>query len=317
MRIPKGGIAFFDSGIGGMTVLSACMKLFKNEIFYYYGDNAHAPYGNLSEQRIKKYVNRAFQFFSRKRVKAVVIACNTVTAICIEELRKKYPFPIIGAEPALMEAVRLKLSLRDFEKPIYVLMTRGTYNSKRFQCLYNKISHDFPSILIKAFPCDNLAGEIERNAQNPKFNYNALLPAGNPQIVVLGCTHYIYIKKNLERYYHCRCVDGNNGIARRLMMVLNEKGYYYKKEKVEIGKHIKNEYLATTADPKCKNMRKNAKLHKKTKTNKCSHFLRKSAFAFICKRGQNYIYFCGSGKRYNALFYKQMFGFNEYRGENS
>ena len=63
MIIPRGGIAFFDSGIGGMTVLSSCMKLFKNEIFYYYGDNKHAPYGNLSEKQIRKYTKRAFNYF--------------------------------------------------------------------------------------------------------------------------------------------------------------------------------------------------------------------------------------------------------------
>ena len=107
MRIPKGGIAFFDSGIGGMTVLSACEKQINNEIFYYYGDNFHAPYGNLPIYKIKKYVHKAFKLFESLQVKAVVIACNTVTAVCIDELRRKYTFPIIGVEPALMKALQI------------------------------------------------------------------------------------------------------------------------------------------------------------------------------------------------------------------
>ena len=62
MRIPKGGIAFFDSGIGGMTVLAECEKFFKNEIFYYYGDNFHAPYGNLPISKIKKKIIFKFNY---------------------------------------------------------------------------------------------------------------------------------------------------------------------------------------------------------------------------------------------------------------
>ena len=77
MRILKGGIAFFDSGIGGMTVLAECQKRCKGEIFYYYGDNKHAPYGNLPPAKIRRYVEKAFRKFRRLKVKAVVVACNT------------------------------------------------------------------------------------------------------------------------------------------------------------------------------------------------------------------------------------------------
>ena len=336
MRIPKGGIAFFDSGIGGMTVLSACMRYFKNEIFYYYGDNKRAPYGNLTEKKIKKYTMRAFKFFARKKVKAVVIACNTVTAVCVEELRQKYAFPIIGTEPALLPALRSRKAFmdpslenvkqNDGKECIYVLVTRGTYNSKRFRQLYDKGARLYPQFEIKVFPCDRLAGAIERNVKNEKFDYREFLPNGNPEMVVLGCTHYIYIKKQIETYYSCRCVDGNNAIARRLLVMLKEQE---KKDRKQRDKHknIKKERkkqkirksiaLVTTADPKNKNIIKNAILHKKTKTNKCSHFLRKSATAVLSKRGVNTIYFCGSGKRYNALFYKQMFVFDDVGGRNS
>ena len=68
MKVRKGGVAFFDSGIGGLTVLAECEKFFSKEIFYYYGDHAHAPYGNLSNRKIKKYVFRAFRLFKKLRV---------------------------------------------------------------------------------------------------------------------------------------------------------------------------------------------------------------------------------------------------------
>ena len=156
MGIPKGGIAFFDSGIGGLTVLNECKKRLPWETFYYYGDNKRAPYGNLSAEKIKKYVARAFKRFQRLRVKAVVLACNTVTAVCVEELRMKYPFPIIGAEPAVLPAAKGGCET-------FVLTTRATYESKRFQALLKKAASLYPKTKISAFPCDGLAGEIEKN----------------------------------------------------------------------------------------------------------------------------------------------------------
>lgn len=99
MDIPEGGIGFFDSGLGGLTVLSACLDGLGLPVCYY-GDNARAPYGGLPEEKILAYAEEAFDAFSALRVRAAVIACNTVTAVCADRLREKYPFPVVGAEPA-------------------------------------------------------------------------------------------------------------------------------------------------------------------------------------------------------------------------
>ena len=214
MRIPQ-GVAFFDSGIGGLTVLVKCRERI-NEDFYYYGDNRHAPYGNLSEDKILEYAERAFDEFLQLNVKAAVIACNTVTAVCVEKLRNKYPFPIIGAEPAVLPAAK-----RGGET--LVLTTRATYQSKRFSELCKQISLKYPKSIIQSFPCDALAGEIENHITEPFYDYSGYLPAGRPDIVVLGCTHYIYIKKQIEAFYHCPAVDGNEGIAERLHGVLKQE----------------------------------------------------------------------------------------------
>ena len=116
MQIAEGGIAFFDSGIGGLTVLAECCRQIKGGVFYYYGDNTHAPYGNLPPEKIKEYVFQAFEKFRRLKVRAAVIACNTATAVCVEELRKKYDFPIIGAEPAVYSAAAKSYSSNFSEK---------------------------------------------------------------------------------------------------------------------------------------------------------------------------------------------------------
>lgn len=215
MKIPKGGVAFFDSGIGGLTVMAACRARLPETTFYYYGDNAHAPYGNLPPRKIRRYVSSAFRKFRRLRVKAVVIACNTATAVCVEELRKKYPFPIVGAEPAVCVAA---------EKggEVWVLSTRATYLSIRFKELCARAKKRFPQATIKGIPCDGLAGEIEAHISERDHDYTSFLPRGKPNAVVLGCTHYPYIEKQIRDFYCCPVYHGNEGIAKRLCNILKE-----------------------------------------------------------------------------------------------
>ncbi len=214
MEIPYGGVAFFDSGIGGLTVLAECRKQINNEIFYYYGDNARAPYGNRSEEEITGYVEEAFETFCRLRVKAVVVACNTATAVCIEGLRKKYPFPIIGAEPALMSAAKEG-------GEILILSTCATSKSSRLAKLQEKTRARYPDASFCVFPCETLAAEIERHVLEKEYSYLPFLPSKNPAAVVLGCTHYVYIKKQVQAFYQCPVFDGNEGIAKRLRWMLS------------------------------------------------------------------------------------------------
>ena len=216
MQIPKGGIAFFDSGIGGLTVLSECQKVQGQEIFYYYGDNQHAPYGNLPPKRIKRYVSKAFRQFEKLKVKAAVLACNTATAVCVEELRKKYSFPIIGAEPAVCTAAAKG-------GKVLVLATRATCESARLRALCERAESLFPDAKICIRPCDGLAGAIERNLLCEGYDYTSYLPCEDADAVVLGCTHYIYIVGQIAHFYGCPIFDGNAGIARRLFSILQEE----------------------------------------------------------------------------------------------
>ena len=214
MRRIKGGIAFFDSGIGGLTVMHACRKRLPNVLFYYYGDNTHAPYGNLPVEKIKKYVWRAFKLFKKLEVSAVVVACNTVTAVCVEELRASFSFPIIGAEPAVFSAARIG-------GEVLILTTRATYESSRFRHLCDNARRVY-SARLKPYPCDGLAGVIEKHLLVDNFDYTSLLPKMKPNVVVLGCTHYLYVAKQIADFYQCPVVDGNQGLARQLEVVLRE-----------------------------------------------------------------------------------------------
>ena len=218
---PKGGIAFFDSGIGGLTTLSSCVNYAQAHNlgginYYYYGDNFRAPYGNLSEGQIFSYVDEIFSRFKSLEVSAAVLACNTATAVCAERLREKYSFPIIGLEPAILPAAKEG-------GEVFVLATCATCNSRKFQALCQEAQKRYPNTKIRIFPSETLAGEIEKNLANPTADYSKYLPKGNPTRVVLGCTHYIYIRKEIERFFSCSTIDGNEAVARRLFSILFER----------------------------------------------------------------------------------------------
>ncbi len=297
MRVPKGGIAFFDSGVGGLTVLSACERYLKNEILYYYGDNRHAPYGNLPPAKIRKYVLRAFKKFQRLKVRAAVIACNTATAVCVEELRNRFPFPIVGAEPAVMSA-----AAKGGE--VFVLATRATCESERFVKLCKKAQALFPSACIRVAPCDLLAGEIEENLFSKDYDYSRFLPRGKPNAVVLGCTHYIYIKEGIEKHFGCPAYDGNEGMANRLCELLGEKN---RDERPPPPKRRKILGFLTTEKGMLKLSYPNAKI-----TNKRSLKNAKKRAKSSQRQG---LFFLGKQRENNEKAYKQMFALA--KGKNS
>ena len=209
MSIPKGGVAFFDSGIGGLTVLAECRKRLPFFTFYYYGDNARAPYGNLPSDKIERYVLEIFQEFESLQPSAAVIACNTATALCIDVLREKYSFPIIGVEPAVFLAAKEG-------GEIFVLATKATCESERFNALCERAEKTYPHATIRPFACPLLAGTIEKHLTDQDFDFSLHFPKGKPQSIVLGCTHYVFIKEQIESFYGATTYDGNAGVASRL-----------------------------------------------------------------------------------------------------
>ncbi len=287
MSAPKGGIAFFDSGIGGLTVLAACRKRLREEYFYYFGDNGHAPYGNLSPKKIRKYVFRAFRKIARLRPRAAVVACNTVTALCVEELRKKYSFPIVGAEPAVFLAGALG-------GDALVLSTRATYESPRFQALCEKTEEEFPRARILPYACDALAGEIERRVWKKgeeglqNFPLVDHLPPLTPQTVVLGCTHYSFLREEIADFYGCQVLDGNEGIAKRLQTVLEEGE---SSASFSFGAGSDHSCPQNTEKPACKECKYCKKYENERKR------VKKSERTF----------FFGGRKNQNKRIYKQMF----------
>jgi len=282
VKIPKGGIAFFDSGIGGLTVLAACRKALPDALFYYYGDNHHAPYGNLPPKKIRRYVRRAFARFARLKVCAVVIACNTATAVCIEELRKRYAFPIIGTEPAVFTAAKMG-------GEAFILTTRATFESERFKGLCKAAERKYPHAKLIPIPCDGLAGAIEKRLGERGYDFTSFLPRGKPDSVVLGCTHYVYIEEAVKKFYTCPVVHGNVGIAFRLRSVLSKKEN-------------------ATANPQKIGIGRERQPHLTTRNRRTFFFLRRKEFLPQNQTKNGGIIFLGKGKVVNKTQYEQMFG---------
>ena len=287
----NGGIGFFDSGAGGLTVLADCLKYLGGGAVYYYGDNARAPYGNLPRSVMKKYVLEAFDTFAALKASAAVVACNTVTALFIEELRKKYPFPIVGVEPAVFPAAKRG-------GDVFVLSTRATFESDRLLSLCARARAAYPAAKIACYPCDGLAGAVESLLRGEANDWRKYLPAGAPTAVVLGCTHYIYLKEEISRHYRCDALDGNEAVAKRLKFLLENR------ERQPLGKNFAFlKPLATTFLKKGANCRLFLQKNRK-------NLRRISPKHRKIKNALN-LYFLGSGRILNLKIHERMFGFNK------
>ena len=203
-------VGVFDSGIGGLTVLKSCMDAVSDVTFYYYGDNGRAPYGAKSAEEIMGYATEAMELFSSCRVNAVVLACNTVTALCVDKLRANYSFPIIGVEPAVKTAAA-------HCKSALLLATPRTIESERVR----RLVAQYPSCRFTLYGASRLAELIERKAlYGEAFSLNDQLPEGRFDGVVLGCTHYVYVAKRIAAFYNRPVFYGNPGTAKRLASLL-------------------------------------------------------------------------------------------------
>ena len=236
-------IGVFDSGIGGLTVLKKIIEKLPNENYIYYADTDNVPYGTKPKEEVKKYINDAVDFLISKKVKAIVIACNTATAIAVEELRKKYDIPIIGIEPAAKPAVENRR-----EKRVLIMATPTTIREEKLSNLLkdlNAIEYvdliAMPKLVEFAENKDFESGKVKEYIQEQLKSYNL----NDYSNLVLGCTHFPYFKKVLSEMFSkdIQLIDGSQGVANRLKYVLEENNlqgnnelsieYYYSGKAVE------------------------------------------------------------------------------------
>lgn len=207
-------IAFFDSGVGGLSLLRECWCRYPYERYLYFGDNANAPYGNRGAEEICRLARSAFDQLAQYPLRAAVIACNTVTAECVEDLRPLYSFPIVGIEPAIKPAAAFASGGK-----VLVLATRATLASERVRSL---IERNSAQVSVSLHCPAALAGEIEENIFClDRIDLAKHLPEGKFDAVVLGCTHYILLRERIGKVLGCPVFDGVSATVDHLAKITN------------------------------------------------------------------------------------------------
>lgn len=215
-------VGVFDSGIGGLSVLSELEKLLPNEDFYYYGDSLNNPYGEKSDEELFEITSGVVDYLVNKGCRLIVIACNTATTRCMKYLREKYKDVIfVGTVPAIKVACD-----RDFKNTL-VMATPATIESERtMELIRDNIRKDQNIYLVA---CPGLANAIEDNDQEKieEILKDTFREYKDKEIdsIVLGCTHYPFIKEDiLKEMPGVILLDGSRGVAMEVKRQLENNG---------------------------------------------------------------------------------------------
>ncbi|MBE5756846.1 MAG: hypothetical protein E7342_03495 [Clostridiales bacterium] len=180
-------IGVFDSGVGGIAVLKELKKALPNENYIYFGDNKNVPYGNKSKDELLFLVERTLKELLNYDVKAIVLGCNTLSVTLFDEISSLVKIPLFGVFPPVNK-----------DKKSILLATNRT--SKYF----------FNSKNLTVYPCKGLALEIEKNIFSlDKIDLKKHIEIDEPfDEIVLGCTHYGFIKEEIEKYFNAKSCSG-------------------------------------------------------------------------------------------------------------
>ncbi len=227
-EVEKENIGIFDSGIGGVTVLREIIKILPNENYIYYSDSKNNPYGDKKKEEIIERCEEIFRFLLERNCKAIVIACNTASAVASSYLREKNKnIPIIAIEPAYKMVYDYS-----YDKETLVMATKGTIESEKFNLLYHKYDNHKTTLL----ECIGLADVIEEGNEEKIKNYlekNIGQYKGKVENVVLGCTHYPLIEKEIGQVLggNVKFFNGASRLSVHLKDVLEESNLISKKQK--------------------------------------------------------------------------------------
>jgi len=216
-------IGIFDSGFGGLTVMSAVTKLMPKENIIYFGDTAHVPYGSKSKDVVTNFALNISKFLVRNKVKLIVVACNTASAFSLTALKKNIDIPIIG----VIKAGSKTAALNTKNNKIAVIGTEGTIKSNAYAKEIKKINKN-----IKVFSqaCPLFVPLVEEGWFKTKITDDIikfyLKNIVNKKIdtIILGCTHYPLIKQSIQKNIgnNIKIVDSANAVACEVKELLNK-----------------------------------------------------------------------------------------------
>lgn len=217
-------IGVFDSGLGGLSVLREIRALLPPEDLLYYADNAYCPYGVRGRAEIQERSERIARMLIDEGAKVIVVACNTASAMAIEHIRLEFPgIPFVGLEPAVKPAVKLTRSGR-----IGVLATPRTVAGERLRWLIETHAN---GIEVRTVAATGLVELVEAGTLSGPEVVGALRPLLDPMleagadVVVLGCTHYPFLRGEIETYVGAGIpvIDSGLAIAQRTRTLLRQR----------------------------------------------------------------------------------------------
>ena len=215
-------IGIFDSGLGGLTVVKSIKKLLPNESILYFGDTARLPYGLKSKELVIQYSTQIADFLIKKDVKMIIIACNTATAMALEELRNNFKnIPIIGViEPGSVQA-----SVDSINKKIGIIGTVATIKSKAYESALRSIDKN---IEVFSKDCPLFVpfveeGMVEGEAINLIVEHYLSGFKDNIDTMILGCTHYPLLETVIKKYVDdIILVDSASAVVEHANNILND-----------------------------------------------------------------------------------------------
>lgn len=193
-----GKIAFFDSGVGGLTVFDKFKKLLPNESYVYFGDLKNSPYGAKTKSELIVLADKVFKFLETKNVKAVLMACNTTSANVYEELKNNYSFKVY---PIIQSCA--KVIAQSGVNSVGVFATCATINSHAYS---KELKSHNSSLQVYEQACPKWVEIVEKGLQNSSESVQIikqdldLMLENKPEKIILGCTHYPYLINILSKF---------------------------------------------------------------------------------------------------------------------
>jgi glutamate racemase len=215
-------IGIFDSGVGGLSVFREIHRCLPDESIVYFADSANCPYGSKDRDTALKLSGNRIEFLLEQGCKLIVVACNTVTAVAIDEFRKRYSVPFIGMEPALKPAVAQTTTGK-----IGVLATENTFNGRLFRQTREKYANGVQVIIQPGY---GLVELVENGEQDSEKAMDLLKEYLVPMIrqgadtLVLGCTHYPFLINTITQIVQdqMQIIDPSQAVAAQTRRVLEE-----------------------------------------------------------------------------------------------
>lgn len=219
-------IGVFDSGLGGLTILTELARLLPEERFVYFGDTARTPYGSKAIGTIQRFTIQIAEFLVAHDVKALVIACNTISATCLDILKAQFPqLPIIG-----VIAPTAKKVAEDYcnDQRIGIIGTKVTISSNKYE---EKILDFNNNCNVFSKACPLFVPAIEEGLNDTKLMENIVqhyiddfVKTFSLDVLVLGCTHYPLVEKTIKKLYpELKIINPCKIVAQEVNLLLEEK----------------------------------------------------------------------------------------------